>query len=1101
MTKAFLPRQAAVALASRRRLRPRRPEVVALEQRLLQATNVTGTMLSASAAFVAPGAPVTLTAAVRNITNAGIMPSGGTVTFYDGGTAVGSGTLSGGTASLSISSLAAGPHHLTAAYGGSSAFAASRGGGEIFGSNTISTFAGISGAYGVTGDGGPATAAEVGGPSGLAVDASGDTFITDPYNDVVRKVAPDGTISTVAGVVGQTDATGDGGPATAAHIGRPYVLAVDVAGNLFLGDYDNNVVRKVTPGGTISTVAGVAGQSDATGDGGPATAAHIGEPYALVFDAAGDLFIGDYGNKVVRKVAPDGTISTVAGVAGQSDATGDGGPATAAHIGYPSALIVDAAGDLFIGDSENGLVRKVAPGGTISTVAGVAGQTDATGDGGPATAAHIGEPYALIVDAMGDLFIGDYENGVVRKVAPGGTISTVAGVAGTYGSTGDGGPATAAELGYIYGMAFDAEGNLYTSDYENGVVRKVDASVNLFVGTPYLTATLGGTTLTAGGVETVTLTAFNPDGTVDTNFADAITLTSTDPTAAAAGTIQFVNGVATVPVTLTKAGAQTVTLTDAADPTIATTTPAITVAAAAAATYAFTTTAGASAVAGTVFQTTVTVVDQYGNAAVSVGGSVDVSTTDAQALLPTNVSLVNGTATFAVTLRTAGPVSLTVTDPDDALNPGTTSITVTPGAAAILSLTGPAAAVVGQAAIYTVTATDAFGNAATGSTDALGLFLGNGDVPPLSLHLVGGIATIPVTFRTPGTVQLVLVDLAAPSVTATATSSVTATIQGTVFVDMSGTGVRGAGDPVLAGRTVYLDLDGDGQLDNGELSTVTDGAGHYLFTGVVAASPLVREDASLADAARYVVAPGRTAGFGSTDLGVTVLAPVAPLMVTPGLLPAAANANPTAAYVGALYRSVLGRNGSAEEVADWQDYIASSGLGRDVIASIFVDSIEHRQDQVASFYQQYLGRTPDPSASYWVDALRGGATEAQVIQAILNSPEYQAAHASPADLGTALYNDVLARAAGATEQTDFTAAMQAGATPETMSAMFVNSYEAHDQAVASFYEVFLHRQREGGASSGYWTTLLDSGSGTIDEVEVGILASDEYLQDALAGRS
>ncbi len=209
---------------------------------------------------------------------------------------------------------------------------------------TITTVAGI-GTMGFSGDGGPATSALLYIPHGVAADSAGNLYIADTGNLRVRKVSG-GTITTVAGN-GTVSFSGDGGPATSASINIPYGVAVDSAGNLYIADTGNNRIRKVS-GGTITTVAGN-GTASFSGDGGPATSASINEPWAVAVDSAGNLYIADYANNRIRKVS-GGTITTVAGN-GVVGFSGDGGPATNALLGYPEGVAVDSAGNLYISDS------------------------------------------------------------------------------------------------------------------------------------------------------------------------------------------------------------------------------------------------------------------------------------------------------------------------------------------------------------------------------------------------------------------------------------------------------------------------------------------------------------------------------------------------------------------------------------------------------------------------------------------------------------------------------------------------------------------------------------------------------------------------------
>jgi uncharacterized protein (TIGR03437 family) len=331
---------------------------------------------------------------------------------------------------------------------------------------TVATVAG-NGAGGYSGDGGPATAASLYEPRGVALDAAGNLYIADQRNSRIRKVTPGGTITTVAGDAVERY-SGDGGPATAASLWRPSGVAVDAAGNIYIADYQNSRIRKVTPGGTITTVAG----GGTGGDAGPATAASLNGPGGVAVDAGGNLYIADTDNNRIRKVTPGGTITTLAGN-GQQGYSGDGGPATLASLKTPEGVAVDAVGNLYIADYQNKRIRKVTPAGVITTVAGN-GAYKCSGDGGPATAASLYSPMDVAVDAAGNLYIADQRNSRIRKVTPGGTITTVAGN-GVQGYSGDGGPATAASLRRPSGVALDAAANLYIADTDSHCIRKVTA--------------------------------------------------------------------------------------------------------------------------------------------------------------------------------------------------------------------------------------------------------------------------------------------------------------------------------------------------------------------------------------------------------------------------------------------------------------------------------------------------------------------------------------------------------------------------------------------------------------------------------------------------
>ncbi len=332
----------------------------------------------------------------------------------------------------------------------------------------ISTIAG-NGTSGSGGDGGVATSAQLNFPSGMAMDSSGNLYIADYNNHRIRKVTSGGTINTVVGT-GTGGYSGDTGAAASAQINSPNDVVFDSSGNLYIADYFNHCIRKVDTGGIITTVAGTT-TGGYSGDNGPATSAQLNSPAGIAIDSSGNLYIADEVNHRIRKITiADGNITTVAGTttAGYS---GDNGAATSAQLNHPFGVAVDSSGNnLYIADRFNHSIRKVT-GGIITTVAGNT-TLGYSGDGGAATSAQLNYPLDVAVDSSGNIYIADSDNHRVRKVTTGGIISTVAGD-GTLGSGGDGGSATNAQLRVPRNVTLDSSGNLYIADNNNHRIRKV----------------------------------------------------------------------------------------------------------------------------------------------------------------------------------------------------------------------------------------------------------------------------------------------------------------------------------------------------------------------------------------------------------------------------------------------------------------------------------------------------------------------------------------------------------------------------------------------------------------------------------------------------
>jgi sugar lactone lactonase YvrE len=341
----------------------------------------------------------------------------------------------------------------------------------------ITSFAGTPG-WGYAGDGGPAVSATMTNVDGVAVDSAGNLYIADLQNSVIRKVfASNGKISTIAGT-GTAGYTGDGGPAINAQISWPRGICVDRSGKIFFADNGNDVIREIDASGIITTVAGDGtGNWGYSGDGGPAASARLSGATDVRVDSAGNLYIADPYNMRVRKVwAATHVITTIAGN-GTAGYSGDNGPATSAELYWPYGVAVDSVGNVYIADMNNNVVRRVdAATGTITPVAGNRTQ-GYSGDTQSATSAELNNPLGVTIDAAGNLYISDSGNNVVRKVAAGtGIITTIAGN-GTLGWSGDGGPAIDAELFTPWGLATDSAGNLYIADSGSDRVRVVGSSV------------------------------------------------------------------------------------------------------------------------------------------------------------------------------------------------------------------------------------------------------------------------------------------------------------------------------------------------------------------------------------------------------------------------------------------------------------------------------------------------------------------------------------------------------------------------------------------------------------------------------------------------
>jgi len=330
----------------------------------------------------------------------------------------------------------------------------------------IETVAG-NGANGYTGDGGSATVEGLNHPDGLAYDSAGNLYVADSWDYRIRKVDTTGAMTTFAGTT--AGFLGDPGPASTAQFNGLGGMVVDSAGNVYVSDVNNSRVRKIDTAGIVSTVAGN-GTATWSGDG-FATGVSLYAPAGLALDTAGNLYVADYWNGCIRKVA-GGVMTTVAGTGGSLGYSGDGGPATSALLGAVADVTFDSAGNCYIADNTNSCIRKVdAATQFISTVAGT-GTAGFSGDGGPATSAQLNEPWGVTVDSAGNVYIADYGNNRIRRVdAATGIITTVAGN-GSPGYSGNSGSALSAQISAPRKVIVHA-GFLLVTEENNGVVRRV----------------------------------------------------------------------------------------------------------------------------------------------------------------------------------------------------------------------------------------------------------------------------------------------------------------------------------------------------------------------------------------------------------------------------------------------------------------------------------------------------------------------------------------------------------------------------------------------------------------------------------------------------
>ena len=342
---------------------------------------------------------------------------------------------------------------------------------------------------------GSGAAASFGEPTGVTTDSAGNVYVADERNETIRKITPAGVVTTFAGTAGMSGSTD--GTGAAARFAGPWSVATDTAGNVYVADTFNDTVRKITPAGVVSTLAGtarIAGSADGTG-----AAASFNQPLAVATDGAGNVYVADTGNDTIRKITPAGVVSTLAGTAGMSGSTDGTGPV--ARFFAPWAVATDSTGNVYVADALNDIIRKITPAGVVSTFAGTAGMVGNTD--GMGAAARFSTPRGVATDSAGNVYVGDSLNYTIRKITPDGMVSTLVG-GGVSGSTD--GSAAAARFNEPAGLATDSAGNVYVADDGNFAIRKI---------TPLaVVTTLAGSAIVTGSADGMGAAAsfYNPSG-------------------------------------------------------------------------------------------------------------------------------------------------------------------------------------------------------------------------------------------------------------------------------------------------------------------------------------------------------------------------------------------------------------------------------------------------------------------------------------------------------------------------------------------------------------------------------------------------------------
>ncbi len=385
---------------------------------------------------------------------------------------------------------------------------------KITPAGVVTTLAGMTGSYGSAN--GTGSAARFFIPNGVAADGSGNVYVADTSNHQIRKITPAGAVTTLAGWAG-LPGSADG---TAAYFHDPHGVAVDGSGNIYVADTSNHTIRKIAQAGGVTTLAGMAaspGSADGTG-----TAARFDSPYGVAVDGSGNSYVADEGNLTIRKITPAGVVTTLAGTAGsRGNADGAG---SAARFNNPHGVAVDGSGNVYVADTSNHTIRKITPAGVVTTLAGTAGSRGSAD--GTGSAARFYSPYGAAVDGSGNVYVADTWNYTIRKITPAGVVTTLAGTANSSGSAD--GTSSAARFKYPRGVAVDGSGNVYVADEGNQMIRKITptGAVTTLAGTA---GSFGSTDGTGSAAQFYSPTGVAADSSSNIYVADANTIRKITP--------------------------------------------------------------------------------------------------------------------------------------------------------------------------------------------------------------------------------------------------------------------------------------------------------------------------------------------------------------------------------------------------------------------------------------------------------------------------------------------------------------------------------------------------------------------------------------------